>query len=162
LDCTKYRAKVEFTGQKFWARRYFVSTVGRDGETGLQQEPGASGSPNRSTCADPIVPSQKWQSPFKPLLAVPQPYHQLSWWLLTFHFSQLQQFPRLRGDQALGINSGPTSKNGHSPKSTGCLFSRNGFQMAVGWMRAGLLRPGRRLKAPEEGNRGQQRCAMEI
>ncbi len=39
---------------------------------------------------------------------------------------------------------------------------RDGFQMAAGWMGAGLLRPGRRLKAPEDGNRGQQRCAMEI
>ena len=38
--------------------------------------------------------------------------------------------------------------------------SRDGFQMTAGWMRAGLLRPGRRLKAPEEGNRGRQRCAM--
>jgi hypothetical protein len=28
--------------------------------------------------------------------------------------------------------------------------------MAAGWMRAGFLRPGRRLKAPEEGNRGQR------
>ncbi len=34
---------------------------------------------------------------------------------------------------------------------------RDGFQMAAGWMRAGLVEPGRRLKAPEEGNRGQQR-----
>jgi hypothetical protein len=33
---------------------------------------------------------------------------------------------------------------------------RDGFQMAAGWMRAGHIRPGRRLKAPEEGNRGQQ------
>ena len=33
--------------------------------------------------------------------------------------------------------------------------SRDGFQMAAGWMRAGLARPGRRLKAPGEGNRGQ-------
>ena len=40
--------------------------------------------------------------------------------------------------------------------------SRDGFQMAAGWMRAGYLRPGRRLKAPEEGNRGQRRSAMEI
>jgi len=39
---------------------------------------------------------------------------------------------------------------------------RDGFQMAAGWMRAGLARPGRRLKAPGEGNRGQQRCAMQI
>jgi hypothetical protein len=28
--------------------------------------------------------------------------------------------------------------------------------MTAGWMRAGYLRPGRRLKAPEEGNRGQR------
>ena len=40
--------------------------------------------------------------------------------------------------------------------------SRDGFQMAVGWMRADLARPDRRLKAPEEGNRGQQGYAMEI
>ena len=39
---------------------------------------------------------------------------------------------------------------------------RDGFQMAAGWMCAALLRPGRRLKAPEEGNRGQRRGAMEI
>ena len=39
---------------------------------------------------------------------------------------------------------------------------RDGFQMAAGWMCAGLLGPGRRLKAPEEGNRGQRRGAMEI
>ena len=36
------------------------------------------------------------------------------------------------------------------------------FQMVAGWMCAGLLRPGRRLKAPEEGNREQQRCSMRI
>ena len=34
--------------------------------------------------------------------------------------------------------------------------SRDGFQMAAGWMGAGLARPGRRLKAPGEGNRGQR------
>ena len=28
--------------------------------------------------------------------------------------------------------------------------------MTAGWMHAGDRRPGRRLKAPEEGNRGQQ------
>ena len=39
---------------------------------------------------------------------------------------------------------------------------RDGFQMAVGWMRADFARPDRRLKAPEEGNRGQQGYAMEI
>jgi len=39
--------------------------------------------------------------------------------------------------------------------------NRDGFQMAAGWMRAGLARPGRRLKAPEEGNRGQQRLRYE-
>jgi hypothetical protein len=42
------------------------------------------------------------------------------------------------------------------------LRNRDGFQMEAGWMRVGLLRPGRRLKVSEEGNRGQQRCAMEI
>jgi len=31
--------------------------------------------------------------------------------------------------------------------------------MAAGWMRADLRRPGRRLKAPGEGNRSQQRLA---
>ena len=40
--------------------------------------------------------------------------------------------------------------------------SRDGFQMAVGWMRADFARPDRRLKAPEEGKRGQQGYAMEI
>jgi hypothetical protein len=40
--------------------------------------------------------------------------------------------------------------------------NRDGFQMVAGWMCAGVLRPGRRLKAPEEGNRGQRRSAMEI
>jgi hypothetical protein len=34
--------------------------------------------------------------------------------------------------------------------------SRDGFQMAAACRRAGSPRPGRRLKAPEEGNRGQQ------
>jgi hypothetical protein len=34
--------------------------------------------------------------------------------------------------------------------------SRNGFQMAAGWMWAGPLRPGRRLKALEERNRGKR------
>ena len=42
------------------------------------------------------------------------------------------------------------------------VYSRDGFQMAAGWMRAGLLGPGGRLKAPEEGNREQQRCSMGI
>ena len=46
--------------------------------------------------------------------------------------------------------------------SDAVVCKRDGFQMAAGWMRAGLLRPGRRLKAPEEGNREQQRYAMEI
>ena len=30
--------------------------------------------------------------------------------------------------------------------------SRDGFQMAAGWLGAGLARPGRRLKAPGEGS----------
>ena len=34
--------------------------------------------------------------------------------------------------------------------------ARNGFQMAAGWTGAGLARPRRRLKALEEGNRGQR------
>jgi hypothetical protein len=34
--------------------------------------------------------------------------------------------------------------------------------MAAGWLRAGLARLGWRLKAPGEGNRGQQRCTMQI
>ena len=49
----------KFTGHKFWARGYFVSTVGRDEETirayiknqELQDR-------NGSACPDPIVPSQ--------------------------------------------------------------------------------------------------------
>ena len=55
------RKAKNFTGHKFWARGYFVSTVGsgRGDDPRLHQEPGASGSPDGSTCADPIVPSQK-------------------------------------------------------------------------------------------------------
>src|SRR5712675_1100006 len=39
--------KRNFVGQHFWARGYFVSTVGRDeaGDTGVHQKPGAGGQP---------------------------------------------------------------------------------------------------------------------
>jgi hypothetical protein len=40
--------------------------------------------------------------------------------------------------------------------------NRNGFQMPAGWMRGRHPWHGRRLKALEEGNRGQRARAMEI
>ena len=49
-----------FTGHKFWARGYFVSTVGRDeDDQSLHQEPRDAGSRTGSALNDPIVPSQK-------------------------------------------------------------------------------------------------------
>jgi len=42
------------------------------------------------------------------------------------------------------------------PLSKRSFRLRDGFQMAAGWMRAGHPRPGRRLKAPGERNRGQR------
>ena len=49
-----------FTGHKFWARGYFVSTVGRDeDDQSLHQEPRDAGSRPGSALNDPIVPSQK-------------------------------------------------------------------------------------------------------
>jgi putative transposase len=51
------RKAKNFTGHKFWARGYFVSTVGRDEETirVYIRNPGASGSPNGTICADPLA-----------------------------------------------------------------------------------------------------------
>ena len=50
-----------FTGHKFWARGYFVSTVGpgRGDDQSLHQEPRDAGSRTGSALNDPIVPSQK-------------------------------------------------------------------------------------------------------
>ena len=50
-----------FTGHKFWARGYFVSTVGRDEETirALHQEPRAARSRIGPACSHPIDPHPK-------------------------------------------------------------------------------------------------------
>ena len=45
--------KRNFVGQHFWARGYFVNTVGsrRGGDTGLHPQPGEGGSAARATSA---------------------------------------------------------------------------------------------------------------
>ena len=50
-----------FTGHKFWARGYFVSTVGRDEEMirAYIKNPRDAGSRTGSALNDPTVPSQK-------------------------------------------------------------------------------------------------------
>ena len=61
-----------FTGHKFWARGYFVSTVGRGrgDDQSLHQEPRDAGSRTGSALNDPITPAPST--------------HQLSWWFLIF------------------------------------------------------------------------------
>ena len=55
------RKAKNFTGHKILGMRVFCldGGPGRGDDLRLHQEPGASGSPDGSTCADPIVPSQK-------------------------------------------------------------------------------------------------------
>ena len=62
LDRAEYRAKGEelHRAQILGPRVFRLDGgPGRGDDPRLHQEPGASGSPNGSTCADPIVPSQK-------------------------------------------------------------------------------------------------------
>ncbi len=62
LDRAEYRAKSEelHRTQVLGTRIFrFDGGPGRGDDPRLHQEPGASGLPNGSTCADPIVPSQK-------------------------------------------------------------------------------------------------------
>ena len=48
-----------FTGHKFWARGYFVSTVGRDEEMTRAYIKNQEMQETGSALNDPIVPSQK-------------------------------------------------------------------------------------------------------
>ena len=50
-----------------------------------------------------------------------------------------------RGLSEAGTEGGLSPNTRHSPKKLN-VCSRDGFQMAAGWMRAGFLRPGRSLK----------------